>query len=312
MFLLVFYWYFINIFSADKPLFNNSVAPSSPSLNTFTVSTQFTTSGQTDYTINGLSDPIVSYNGSVLAKDIEYSAVTTGPTPFIRLLFSPLDNQMITYAFISNGKTNDLLADTYQINSTIISGASQTQSTSDRVFYNLTTLKYEFYLTSSPATDVVLSLNGSVLTKDIEYYKSFSDNRRIILEVGLNVGDVIEAFYVPNAAINGGISTNTPIISWSINSAPSTEINGRFTVEITSPSDIDFQSVIYSEIVSYEVNQKTYSKMITLTNAVAGDKFIYRVKNEKFYTPIKGETIYDVSYSDVNKIQILTNAGNAY
>ena len=305
-------WYFINIFSADKPLFNNSVAPSSPSLNTFTVSTQFTTSGQTDYTINGLSDPIVSYNGSVLAKDIEYSAVTTGPTPFIRLLFSPLDNQMITYAFISNGKTNDLLADTYQINSTIISGASQTQSTSDRVFYNLTTLKYEFYLTSSPATDVVLSLNGSVLTKDIEYYKSFSDNRRIILEVGLNVGDVLEAFYVPNAAINGGISTNTPIISWSINSAPSTEINGRFTVEITSPSDIDFQSVIYSEIVSYEVNQKTYSKMITLTNAVAGDKFIYRVKNEKFYTPIKGETIYDVSYSDVNKIQILTNAGNAY
>ena len=75
---------------------------------------------------------------------------------------------------------------------------------------------------------------------------------------------------------------------------------------------IDFQNVIYSEIVVYELNQKTYSKMITLTNAVAGDKFIYRVKNEKFYTPIIGETIYDVAYSDVNKIQILTNAGNAY
>jgi hypothetical protein len=303
-------WYFINIFSADKPLFNNSVAPSPPSLNTFTVSTQFTNSGQTDYFIDGLSDPIVSYNGSVLAKDIEYSAITTGATPFIRLSFSPLDNQILTYAFISNGKTNDLLADTYPITSPISSGV--TQSTSDRVFFNTTTLKYEFYLTSSPATDVVLSLNGSILSKDIEYYRSISDNRRIILENNLNVGDVLEAFYVPNAAINGGISTNTPIISWSINSAPSTEIYGRFTVEITSSTDIEFQSVIYSEIVDYELNQKTYSKMITLTNAVAGDKFIYRVKNEKFYTPIIGETIYDVSYSDVNKIQILTNAGNAY
>ena len=44
----------------------------------------------------------------------------------------------------------------------------------------------------------------------------------------------------------------------------------------------------------------------------AGDKFIYRVKNEKFYTPIIGETIYSVTYSDVNEIEILVNSGESY
>ena len=305
-------WYFINIFSAEKPIFNNSVAPSPPPLNTLTVSSQFTQTGQTEYIVNGLSDPIVSYNGSVLAKDIEYSAITTANTQFIKLLFTPLDKQILTYAFIVNSKKNDLLADVYSIISLINSGTTGSQLTSDRVYYNTTTGKYEFYLVSSPASDVVFSLNGSILTKDIEYYRSTTDARRIILEETLIIGDIIEAFYVPNASINGGITTNTPILSWSLNSEPSNEILGRFTIEVTSPSDINYQNVIYSEIVEYVAGQKTYSKLVTLTNAVAGDKFIYRIKNEKFYTPIIGETIYTVEYSDTNKIEVLTNVGNTY
>ena len=70
--------------------------------------------------------------------------------------------------------------------------------------------------------------------------------------------------------------------------------------------------MLYSENVDYIVNQKTYSKIITLTNAVAGDKFIYRIKNEKFYTPIIGEKIYSVSYSNTISIEILTNNGTSY
>jgi hypothetical protein len=60
-----------------------------------------------------------------------------------------------------------------------------------------------------------------------------------------------------------------------------------------------------SETVDHIIGQKTYSKVITLTNAVAGDKFIYRIVNEKFYTPIIGEKIYSVSYSDTIPIEIL-------
>ena len=304
-------WYFISLFESDKPLFNNSVSTTPKSLGNLVVQSRFTTSGVTEYIINGLSDPIVSYNGSVLGKNIEYSANTSASTPYIKLLFMPLDNQILTYAYVDNGGSTDLLADLYNINSLITSGSTGSQSNSDRVFYNTTENKYEYYLISVPVSDVVLSLNGSILSKDIDYYLSSSDSRRIIFENNLQIGDIIEAFYVPSAPIIGLVPTNSPVISWSIDTAPKTII-GKFTVEVTTPSDIDFNSIQYSFETPYIIEQKTYSLLITLTNATAGDKFIYRVKNEKFYHPIIGETIYSVNYSDVNEIEIQFNSGKTY
>lgn len=308
-------WYFINMLEASKPQFNSSVAPNIGGINNLVVATQFTKSGITDYSIQGLSDPIVSYNGSVLAKNIEYSAITSGlsgsPTPLIRLLFTPLDNQTLTYAYVANGSPNDFFADLYIINSIINSGATNTQLETDRVFYNTTQNKNEYYLINNPASDIILSVNGSVLAPNVEYTQSVSDIRRIILEEPLIVGDILEAFYTPTNSVIGGISTNSPLISWSIETKPTND-SGKFTIEVTSVSDIEFKNVLYSENVDYIVNQKTYSKIITLTNAVAGDKFIYRIKNEKFYTPIIGEKIYSVSYSNTISIEILTNNGTSY
>jgi hypothetical protein len=304
-------WYFISLFESQKPLFNSSVAPQPQNIGNLVVQSRFTESGTTEYVVNGLSDPIVSYNGSVLTKNIEYSAVTSATTPYIKLLFNPLPNQVLTYAYINNGGSNDLLADLYTISTTIKSGATGTQSSTDRIFYNTTENKYEFYLTSTPNSDVILSLNGTILSKDVEYYLSASNSRRVIFDDNLVVGDIIEAFYVPTAAINGLVPNNTPTISWSINEAP-TQSYGKFTIEVTDPSDEFFETVVYSFVVDYIIGQKTYSDTITLTNAVAGDKFIYRVKNEKFYTPIIGETIYSVNYSDVNRIEIQFNSGQSY
>lgn len=304
-------WYFLSLFESEKPLFNSSVAPQPQDIGNLVVQSRFTESGVTEYIVNGLSDPIVSYNGSVLAKNIEYSAVTSATTPYIKLLFNPLPDQVLTYAYVNNGGSNDLLADLYTISDAIKSGITGTQLSTDRVFYNTTQNKYEFYLTSVPNSDVVLSLNGAILSKDIEYYLSLSDSRRIIFEDDLVVGDIIEAFYVPTAAINGLVPNNTPTISWSINDAP-TQTFGKFTIEVTDPSDEFFESIQYSFVVDYITGQKTYSNTITLTNAIAGDKFIYRIKNEKFYTPIIGETIYSVNYSDVNEIEIQFNSGQSY
>ena len=304
-------WYFISMFEAEKPLFNNSVAPAPPSIDTLVVQTVFTDSGTTQYTVNGLSDPIVSYNGSVLAKGIEYSANTTASTPYVQLLFTPLDKQILTYAYVDNGTSNNLYGDVYSISTAISSGATGTQTTNDRVFYNTTESKYEFYLVSSPSSDIVLSINGSILSKGIEYLVSNSNDRRIILEETLNVTDIIEAFYVPNSSVNGLVPTNTPTISWSINSSP-LSVNGKFTIEFADVNDTNFQNILYSGITDYILGEKTYISLVTLTNAVAGDKFIYRIKNEKFYTPIMGEVIYSFIYSDVSKIEIQYNSGNAY
>jgi hypothetical protein len=313
-------WYFINMLEASQPLFNSSVVPPAKTINSLVVTSIITESGQTKYDIQGLSDPIVSYNGNVLAKDLEYRAVvtqtgsTTGATvftPYVELLFEPLAGQMMTYAYVSNGQVNDLLADLYIVEGAIKSGATGTQLETDRVFYNTTEGKYEFYLISISSSDVVLSVNGSLLASKIEYFQSFSNSRRIVLVEPLNDGDVVEAFYVPTNAINGGIDTNSPQISWSIDTAPLT-LSGKFTVQFTTIDDINYENVVYSEVVNYIIGQKSYNKMITLTNAVAGDKFIYRVVNEKFYTPIIGNLIYSVKYSFTNKVEVLNNSGENY
>ena len=304
-------WYFISLFEADKPLFSNNFAPVPGGINNLSVSTTLTTSGVTKYFYNNLSEPIVSYNGSVLAKNIEYSASTSGTSKYIELLFSPLDKQILTIAYVTNGSTDDLLTDLYTVRGAIKSGATGTQLSTDRVFYNTTQNKYEFYLLSEPVTDIVISINGSVLAKNIEYYRSSSNSRRIILEETLKSGDIIECFYTPKSAINGPISTNQPNISWFINNSP-LSTNGRFIVEFADSTDQEFNTILYSGITNYVISQKTYNSVVSLTNAVAGDKFVYRVKNEKFYQPISGETIYSFSYSDVNEIEITSNNGNTY
>jgi hypothetical protein len=304
-------WYFINMFDADVPLFNNNISPPPSSINQLTVISFVTESGVTEYNVVGLTEPLVSYNGSVLLKDTEYSANTTGTTTYVELLFTPLEDQILTVAYVTDGSTDGILVDGYTISSTINSGATGTQTSTDRVYYNTTESKYEFYLVSSPVSDVILTINGSVLSNNIEYYISTSDSRRIILVDNIVNGDIIQGFYTPENAILGPIETNQPIFNWSITSSPITT-EGIFTVQITTPSDTNFLNIVYSGTVDYVIGQKSYSTSITLTNAVAGDNFIYRIKNEKFYTPIYGEIIYSVKYSDVNEIEIISNSGNSY
>jgi len=304
-------WYFISLFEADKPFFSNNAAPSPRGVNNLVVTTTMTKSGETRYFFENLSSPIVSYNGSVLAKNIEYSASTSGSSRYVELLFSPLDKQVLTVAYVSNGSDSDIITDYYKITDTIKSGATGTQLNSDRVYYNTTENKYEFYLISEPYTDIFLTINGSVLSPNVEYYRSTTNVKRIILEVTLKNSDIIECFYVPNAPINGKINTNTPNITWSITNKPK-NTNGRFIVEFADGNDKEFNTIIYSGVTNYVVDQSTYNSLVTLTNAVAGDTFVYRIKNEKFYYPISGETIYSFRYSEINEIELTTNNGNSY
>ena len=65
-------------------------------------------------------------------------------------------------------------------------------------------------------------------------------------------------------------------------------------------------------MIPYVDNVNSYLSQINLVGASAGDKFRYRVKNKKIYTPISGETITDVEYSDVNTFELTSNIGNSY
>ena len=83
-------------------------------------------------------------------------------------------------------------------------------------------------------------------------------------------------------------------------------------MEIAAKDDLNFENLIYSDVIPYVDNVNGYLSQITLVGASAGDEFRYRVKNKKIYTPISGETITDTVYSDVNTFELTTNIGNSY
>lgn len=304
-------WYFLNLFKADNPIFNNDTPITPQTINNLVVESVFTQSGNTIYEVGGLSDPIVSFNGSVLFKDVEYSAITTGVTPVIQLNFIPEENQILTYAYVRNSNANDLFGDTYTISSPIKSGDTESHVNTDRVYYNTDQNKFEFYLSSPPFGDVIMSINGSVLSNEIEYFLSETNNKRIIFTIPLQVGDIIEAFYTPQAAVIGEIPNNRPTISWSIIDFPN-NTDGRFTVQFAAVDDENFENILYSFQTDYVLGQRSYSLETFLDGAQAGDEYLYRVKNEKFYQPIIGETIYTFGYSDIIKVKIATNIGENY
>jgi hypothetical protein len=254
---------------------------------------------------------VVSYNGSVLARNLEYSAGTSSVT---LLLNEVLDNQLLTVTYVGiNGSSSPLFTDQYLVSSEPNAGPTNTQTSSDKVFFNTDQGKFEFYLESEPqTTDISLSLNGSLLSNGIEYFRSKTNNRRVILEIDIEEGDILQAFYLPKTGLLGGIDTNTPIFTWSIANAPIPPISGEFTLEIADFSDEDFNTILYSGSADYINDVNTYTSQINLSGATAGDQFRYRIKNKKKYEPISGETITDIVYSDVNTFELISNQGNSY
>ncbi len=306
-------WYFLNMYEASIPQFNNNTPSPSVSIGQLTVESTFTTAGNNRINVVGLtSDALVAYNGSVLAKNIEYSAVTTGLTSYIELAFDPLEGQMVTFAYVRDGGANDIFADLYTVTAPIASGPTGSQSTTDKMFYNTVEGKYEYYLESPPAGDIILSINGSVQAEGIEYLRSSTNDRRLILTIPIVVGDIIEAFYTPQASTIGKIYNNNPSIGWFISSAPTSDFEGRFTVQWAAADDPEFNTILYSYQTPYVIGEKSYTLQNQLTGAVAGDKFLYRILNEKFYWPIMCGPIYSFTYSITVEVEIASNMGEVY
>jgi len=218
----------------------------------------------------------------------------------------------VTLAYVEDGNDNDLRADTYVVTEPIESGTTNNQIVGTKLYYNTTHSTYEYFLEIQPLGNVIFTINGSQLINGVEYYESTSDPKRIIITDTIQGGDLLQAFYVPLTGVFGPLQTNQPNLSWSISNAPVAGESGMFTVQITTESDTDYENILYFGTLDYVIGQKSYTIVMNLSNSVAGDKLIYRIKNEKFYTPIVGEIITSIKYSDSIPVEIVTNLGNNY
>ena len=308
-------YYFLNMFKADIPNINNNDIDTG-NINNLKVVSIVTDGVTSRYYFNTNSDYLVALNGGVLAKDIQYSA-STGSTQYIQLSFTPLINQIITIAYVENGNNDDLYTDFYEITSPIPSGPINGQSDTDKVYFNTTNNRSEFYMDIAPNSIPILVVNGNVLSYGIDYLLSSSNDKRIIiLDSGdtplLVVGDIVEVFYSPTAIVFGAMGTGVSTISWSINNAPKLGYGGEFTIEFADYSDINYSTILYSTKVSHILDQRSYAKSVELTGVSVGTKIRYRIKNKKTYKSISGKILSDESVSESYLAQVNTTFGEMY
>lgn len=302
-------YYFIYLKKAEKPsIFSEVVSTDSYALNV--VSIKPNCDGQTNFPLDNINNIVttngllVSVNGIVLSTDeYVYSSSTLIITGGTILL-----DDVITVVYSNNSTAPALQTESY-----IITSIPNTTypSFGQKVIFNTDTNKYEYWLDYEVVNQPVITVNGQILSNQIDYYLSISNKRRIILEITLNVGDIITAFY--NSIMNEGsnISDKNFELQWTIPTAPTNNL-GYFFVEISNYSDNNFNNPIFTGVTFYGTNQNIYSTNVYFSGGSYGDKFIAKVTNFKNYYTVLGELIQSTEVSEIIPLTIDTNALNNY
>lgn len=248
---------------------------------------------------------IVSLNGLTLSNNSDYTI--SGNT--LTLLGPTVDTDVLTIIHVLESTTNNGLVND-NINVVSIPSGTIGNQGNNPIYYNTTTNKYELYTTSNiiADSDVIITLNGVVLAPNIDYYLSISNPKRIILEGIIEVGDLINIYYNSVTSLVGEVFINNPTITWSVTPTPQLN-NGVFTLELAE--DGDFNTIVFSSQTEYIAGVNLYSDQLVISGNV-GDTYYYRVKNEKNYQPITGNTLDTIAYSEVIPIIIATNSINSY
>jgi len=310
-------WYMVMLEGAQRPEFNSvGGAAGSEQIGGTLKNTVKTIEfdGQTTFSLNDSvnGDIIVAVNGIVVTKDLEYTLTKVGSQYSIVFLVTLLTTDILSLTYMADSVGVTLKNETTNISS-IISGVTGTQGI-NKVFYNTTQSKYEYYLDNTPSSNtMIFMLNGATLTQNVDYYISSTNSKRIIFNSGLLiVGDIISVYHQQSSDVSQTITTSTPNMSWSI-PKPSQNSGSTFTVQMVLYTDKTFSTIKFSEIINHKIGVKDYSQTIgPLTGLTYGDKVLCRVVNNKKYTPISGGTISMSSIGESITLEILSNAINTY
>ena len=310
-------WYMIMLQSVQKPVFNNVGSTTLDDLlgSIKTVRHTVGFNGQTAFTISDsyLGNPIVVVNGITLTSSLDYNITTVGANKQVGFTVTLLTTDVVTITYILDGSVSNVLTNEYQVAGVIVSGHTGDQGT-NKVYYNTTESKYEYYLDSIPPSNAfVLLLNGINLTQNIDFYQSSSNKKRIIFNSGsIQTGDIISVFYEQGTGIDSEITTNTPTFTWSVPKETTTTAS-TFSIQMALYADKTFSDVKFSEIVNHSVGAKDYSTTIgPLTGLTYGDKVLCRIINNKKYTTISGSVLSMTAISETVTTKIATNSINTY
>ena len=161
-------------------------------------------------------------------------------------------------------------------------------------------------------SSIIFVVNGVRLTKNIDYYISRTDNRKLILDVNtiIKLDDDISIFYYTDESEFytelGYFRTDTPTIEWNVPISYSayTSDNGKFLVQTTTRDDNQFLTPVQQKFVDYEQGVYDYTTELDPLPTNLGQKFLVRVYFFKDYHILFDNVITTRSVSNIASFSI--------
>lgn len=306
--------YFVVLYKAEEPRLDIGITddginnnPDAPTTDNLFITPLVVENNKTKYTIGvtASSELIITFNGSFLTKDQDYTLDGT-----LLTFFEPtLVGDLINIIYIGRSNNSGLKIKNIDVDGPISQGVTDGQLGSD-VYYNTDTSKYEIYTDYkvSNSDSVIVMLNGQALNNSVDYYVSETNKKRIILSGDIYVNDIITIIYDSGENLIRGVTSNDLNISWFVENNI-TNTNGEFIIEVSKYAN--FVTIEQTISVPYVINQVKYTKNIPL-NYDYGQVLYYRVRNLKKYTTINGDELNTEKSSDAIRIEIKTNISNNY
>lgn len=293
----------------------------------------------TVFTIKGTplnNEMIVHVNGIQLLNGVDWEAIS-GQTGAFEILTGELeptkDILTVTYlTLINQASLGDIdvgseFPDIYNLNEiylkldsfivdSITTGTTTatTITSTPIVNYNPTKNRQEILLTAPirSLSSIIFVVNGVRLTKNIDYYISRTDNRKLILDVNtiIKLDDDISIFYYTDESEFytelGYFRTDTPTIEWNVPISYSayTSDNGKFLVQVTTRVDDEFLTPVQQKFVDYEQGVYDYTTELDPLPTNLGQKFLVRVYFFKDYHILFDNVITTRSVSNIASFSI--------
>ena len=136
--------------------------------------------------------------------------------------------------------------------------------------YNTTKSRQELLTTQQikSGSYVIFVINGVTMTENVDYYRSSSDDRRLIMDPKtiISIGDSISVFYLTDSSSEyldlGFFRTLKPTLNWFVPESYDQYLskNGKFLLQVTTKGDDNFQNPIQQKFVDFTQRQSFYSQ----------------------------------------------------
>lgn len=328
-------WYFVTTVNPEAPSIGSNFGFDITNGTKLTTETPVLIEGQTTiFRINGsaLNNLFIVYiNGIQLTRGFDWVMVPNenGMFEIISGTIEPSKDVIQVTYLEYNGTPTDIINNNEigitldaGIISTITTGVTSA-STSLVINYNPTKNRQEILLTK-PLRDkstVIFVVNGIMLAENVEYFKSSSDNRRLIMNPTneIKIGDAISIFYFTNESAKyfdlGYFRTLTPTITWyTPNSYASYRSeDGKFLLQVTTDNDTGFLNPIQANFYDFNRTQTVYSEVLDPLPTNVGQNFLVRVYFFKDYHILFDNVITTRNVSDVAAFRVnIDYAQNSY